>query len=1025
MDRGSLAHSLGGAPLPPRYAAELLVLLARAIQAAHDHGVLHRDVKPANVLLCSPEPGTLEDDLLPVVRLLGVPKLTDFGIAKRIGEDNRITRVGEVVGTPSYMAPEQAEGNAREATRAVDIYSLGAVLYECLTGRPPYQADTVLHTLDLVRQGEPVPPDRVVPGLPAELVTICLKAMAREPGSRYPSASALAEDLERFLSDQPVQAQREPFYERAVRWAWRRPTITALSIGLVSVSLALLFVLMLLWKSPAEVDDPDAVKVEYFGSVVRRWGLPEGVHPLAEEQVKRREVSFRFTFKGKLPQRVEAVDRLGRPTTAHSFVAYLERGDSDRPWRRECRWDYESDDNGHATRETARDRTGQKVWSFRYDTETTGHYTDKRGFPRPRAGSGAAYVSFVFDDKGLVTELRYLAANTKPRPDRNGIFGQRHKHDERGFVTLITFLGHNEDQVMHPDGYAAESRKYDERGNRIETGYLRFGGGRTLGPSGVARKVMKYDDDGNRTEVQAFGLDDRPIRRREGYATERRSYDGEGRLMRLEYFDIKGKPARDYLGVARVDYAYSDGGKRREESFFDEKGKPARHRMLACTRLTRVSDDEGHEAEVTAHGLDLKARRDLRQALPAPQVRRKYDRNGNPLEEMYFTENGKPTRSWFGAHRVVTRYERGHRVEMHFEDEKGKPVVPVSKSGLEVLNGTGPARVRWTWDDHGNNTEVSAFGLDGKLIDSWDLPVLAVTGIREPETPLSAGVARVRCRYDERGNRVELSHLNAKGEVMPPVRGRMGVMRGRLALEYDEHGNITDAALYGPDEKLAGGLGPTRVQVKYDEDGRPLEYALFGPEGKFALAGVHCFRFSYDRQGNRTSETFWDGEGNAVPGPSGYARAEYGYNVSSGNLSRSEFFDKDDRKVATQVKVEARERPGGMGMIDAPPVELEPGDILLKYDGQEITSTLQLHDLKRQEKPDGEPKSAEVLRKGKTMTVMLPSGFPWGDPFGDFRRRNGRGPRGNPFWFLRALPAQGLTPPLTLGEVRLRTEVVP
>src|SRR5829696_4242230 len=151
--------------------------MARVIQAAHDAGILHRDIKPANVLLTSPGEGVDESTLPAVVRLIGVPKLTDFGLAKRIGEANVITRTGAVLGTPAYMAPELAEGNSGQATTAVDVYSLGAVLYECLTGRPPFEGPTALQTLDKVRRGDPVPPDRVVPGLPAPLVTVCLGAM--------------------------------------------------------------------------------------------------------------------------------------------------------------------------------------------------------------------------------------------------------------------------------------------------------------------------------------------------------------------------------------------------------------------------------------------------------------------------------------------------------------------------------------------------------------------------------------------------------------------------------------------------------------------------------------------------------------------------------------------------------------------------------------------------------------------------------------------------------------------------------
>ncbi len=177
---GGLEKKLAGTPLPPREAATLLAKLAGAMQAAHAKGVIHRDLKPANVLLA--------DD--------GTPKISDFGLAKKLDEAGK-TQAGSIMGTPSYMAPEQAGGNTKELGPACDIYSLGAVLYECLTGRPPFRAATSLDTLHQVRN-EPVPPTQLNAKVPRDLETICLKCLRKEPAKRYGSAQELAEDLERF-----------------------------------------------------------------------------------------------------------------------------------------------------------------------------------------------------------------------------------------------------------------------------------------------------------------------------------------------------------------------------------------------------------------------------------------------------------------------------------------------------------------------------------------------------------------------------------------------------------------------------------------------------------------------------------------------------------------------------------------------------------------------------------------------------------------------------------------------------------
>jgi tRNA A-37 threonylcarbamoyl transferase component Bud32 len=203
---GSLDKKLAGTPLPPQQAAVLTEQLARAMQAAHQKGILHRDLKPANVLLT-------ED---------GTPKVTDFGMAKKLGEAGQ-TATGMVLGTPSYMAPEQARAEGEAVGPAADVYALGAILYECLTGRPPFKGPTPLETVLMVLHDEPVPPTRLSPKLPRDLETICLKCLHKTPAQRYDSAAALAEDLGRFLAGRPVVARPVSAAGRAWRWARRNP----------------------------------------------------------------------------------------------------------------------------------------------------------------------------------------------------------------------------------------------------------------------------------------------------------------------------------------------------------------------------------------------------------------------------------------------------------------------------------------------------------------------------------------------------------------------------------------------------------------------------------------------------------------------------------------------------------------------------------------------------------------------------------------------------------------------------------
>jgi tetratricopeptide (TPR) repeat protein len=225
-------------PVPFRLAAELTAALAHGVAHAHARGVLHRDLKPTNVLLQMVDCGLQIADLPSTICNLQstIPKIADFGLAKLLDSQgiDAQTRTGAILGTPNYMAPEQAAGHSKEIGPATDIYALGAILYEMLTRRPPFVGDSTLETLQLVRDHEPLMPARLRPNMPRDLETICLKCLQKEPAKRYASAQTLADDLGRFLNAQPILARPTPGWERLVKWTKRRPALAAL--GAVSTA---------------------------------------------------------------------------------------------------------------------------------------------------------------------------------------------------------------------------------------------------------------------------------------------------------------------------------------------------------------------------------------------------------------------------------------------------------------------------------------------------------------------------------------------------------------------------------------------------------------------------------------------------------------------------------------------------------------------------------------------------------------------------------------------------------------------
>src|SRR6266704_1230570 len=233
IEGGQLDEVVRREPMPVRRAVELIAKVARTVHYAHEHHILHRDIKPGNILLDRQ----------------GEPHLTDFGLARLVETESTITRTMEVLGTPSYMAPEQAVGNDAAITSATDVYGLGAVLYQLLTGHPPFAGGTTFETVRLVLDTEPRQPRLLNPKIDRDLNTICLKCLEKDPKRRYASALALAEDLERWLKYEPILARHAGIFTRGKKWVRRNPSIAVMAALLLALAVPLG---VMIWKNGSE-----------------------------------------------------------------------------------------------------------------------------------------------------------------------------------------------------------------------------------------------------------------------------------------------------------------------------------------------------------------------------------------------------------------------------------------------------------------------------------------------------------------------------------------------------------------------------------------------------------------------------------------------------------------------------------------------------------------------------------------------------------------------------------------------------
>ncbi|HUE18013.1 MAG TPA: serine/threonine-protein kinase, partial [Planctomycetaceae bacterium] len=766
--------SLGAGRDYPRQIAQLVLQVARGAHALHEAGVVHRDIKPGNIMVTANGTHAV---------------LVDLGVAQLADDlDGKLTRTRQVVGTLRYASPQQILA-VDKLDRRTDIYSLGVTLWELLTLHPFLGATDEMPEpvlMEKIQHDEPARVRSFHPQIPRDLEAIVQKCLEKDPRRRYQTADDLAGDLERFLTGEAVVARPVGLVRRTFRRAKRRPVQSAAVAALV-LSLPLLVLGYVYW------DAHFRTKVEYYANFTKDFGAPRGIGLLSEAESRHRFVTWKFIKRGQQVESFEAVNGRGYLSVEHGVTAFIHRLNET---KRECRYAYKRNADGNLEEEIALDRAGEVVWVFHFSTRTTGYYADKRGIPRARSGSGAAFLEFVFTETGLARETHYLDKDGNPQASADNVFGFASQFDERGLEVERRFLDAAHNSALDSEGIARFRLKYDKLGNRVAAEALAADGQPTFHKDGFAKWVRQYDGYGNVTEEAYLGADGKPVVVSGGYAKWHGRYNEQGDRVAEEYVGADDKPVLQRNGIARVASRFDERGNQIEETCFGVDGKPTLHTEGFAKWIARYNEHD-EPIEKSFFGVGEKPT-NIKEGYAKWTSR--YDEQGNQIEAAYFGVDGQPTACKDRFAKWTARFDdRGNRTEEAYFGVDGRP----------TLNKEGAAKFAYKYDERANLIETAYLGIDGQ-------PVAG-----------KGGLARSTAKFDDRGHRIEDAYFGVNGK---PILGN--VRCAKLSYQYDERGNWIETVFFGTDgNPITMPNGFARWAAKYDGQGNRIEESYFAVDG--------------------------------------------------------------------------------------------------------------------------------------------------------------------------------------------------